>query len=352
MVIVTLAGMVLPALALLLLLVAAILAGNKLLSAPGYRGPVSGHFDGVRFRNRESNGAPGSGEGFSGAGMGSNRWKWRENRFRARPRERVWGREVVVTFVNHATVLIQTAGVNILTDPVWSWRAGPLPFLGPRRYRDPGVRFEDLPPIDLVLVSHNHYDHLDLPTLRRLRAKWRPRIYTGLGNAAYLKHRHIGGAVDLDWWDRRQVGGTVAVVAVPARHFSARALSDRDRTLWCGFVLETPAGDIFFAGDTAYGPFIGEIHRQWREFRLALLPIGAFLPRRSMQAVHTSPDEALAMHHELGARISVGIHFGTFPMAADGQDVPAERVGELLRQAPEPAFILLENGQSLTVRDD
>ena len=261
------------------------------------------------------------------------------------------GRELIVTFVNHSTVLIQTEGLNIITDPVWSKRVSPLWGIGPKRYRPVGMRFEDLPPIDVVLISHNHYDHMDISTLKRIVKKWKPKIYAGLGNARYLRSRGIRGTVDLDWWEKDVIIEGVAVVCAPGQHFSSRALSDRNKTLWCGFILETPHGDVYFAGDTGYGMFVQKLHERYKKFRLALLPIGAFRPEWFMGPVHVSPDQAMQMHHELFAQTSIAIHFGTFHLADDHQDEPPERIRDIIANTPDPKpnFLVLDNGESTIV---
>jgi L-ascorbate metabolism protein UlaG (beta-lactamase superfamily) len=318
----------------------------------------SDHFDGTRFYNIgfEPWSSSPHRNGFFGVmkwmlTRHATPWKWRNNPVEAKPHERVYGKELVVTFVNHATVLIQTEGLNILTDPVWSERVSPVSFAGPKRYRPPGIRFDDLPPIDLILVSHNHYDHMDLPTLKRLRKAWKPPIFVGLRNAAYLKKEGVGGAEDMDWWDRKQIADSVWVTCVPGQHFSGRGFGDRSETLWCGFVIETPHGNIYFAGDTGYGPFLEQIKAHYRGFRLACLPIGAYLPRWFMKPIHESPDEALLIHKDLSVETSIAIHFGTFSLADDGQDQPPNRIKELLSEAPDPKprFLVLENGEAATI---
>jgi L-ascorbate metabolism protein UlaG (beta-lactamase superfamily) len=256
-----------------------------------------------------------------------------------------------VTFVNHSTVLVQMDGINVLTDPIWSERCSPVSFAGPRRVVAPRLRFDELPPIDVVLVSHNHYDHLDLPTLRRIADERRPRILVPRGNKRTLDRRGVDGAEELDWWQSANVRDGVEVHAVPAQHFSGRGFFDRDRALWAGFVVTGPAGAVYFAGDTGFGPHFGEIRERFGPPRLALLPIGAYRPEWFMSRVHTSPDEALRAHEILDAGVSVGIHFGTFRLADDGQDEPAERIATLLkeRQGPEPRFWVLGFGESRDV---
>ncbi len=254
-----------------------------------------------------------------------------------------------VTFVNHATLLIQMDGVNVLTDPTWAERSAPD--VGVRRRRPPGLRFEDLPPIDAVLVSHDHHDHMDLPTLARLRAAWNPAIFTGLGNARFLARNGIAGARDLDWWQSAEVAPGILVTAVPARHMSGRGLFDRDRTLWCGFVVSGPSGSFYFAGDTGWGAHFAAIGAAFPGLRLALLPMGGFQPVWYMREQHIGPEDAVEAHRLLGAGTSVPMHFGTFPNAQDGELEPAEELRSVLARSPDvaPHFVALDNGQSLEV---
>ena len=261
----------------------------------------------------------------------------------------VTGGRLRVTFVNHSTFLIQMDGVNILTDPTWADRSAPV--VGVRRRRPPGLRFRDLPPIDAVLVSHNHHDHMDLPTLARLEAARPSVIYTGLGNARFLGRNGIAGARDLDWWQTAQVAPGVTVTAVPARHMSGRGLFDRDRTLWCGFVVSGPSGSVYFAGDTGWGSHFTAIAAAFPGLRLALLPIGGFLPVWYMREQHLGPEDAVDAHRTLGAATSVAMHFGTFPNAQDGEFEPTDELRDALSRAPDvaPHFLALDNGASLEV---
>ncbi len=306
------------------LLAFAALAGC--FGGPGYRGPRSDHFDGERFVNQvrtEHRAFP-----------ELMRWQatrtpssWREvgGEPGPPPPRRVEGERLRVTWVGHATVLVQTAGVNVLTDPVWSPRVGPLSWLGVSRVRPPGLRFEDLPRIDAVVLSHDHYDHLDLPTLRRLAARDRPLLLGGLGTKALLDGEGIPGGFDLDWWDARRVGA-LEIHAAPVRHFSGRGLEDRDATLWCSWALVGPGGVVYFGGDTGFGPHFAQVRDRFGPPRAALLPIGAYLPRWFMGPIHLSPAEAVLAHRVLGARRSVPIHWGTFPLA---DDRPGEAVYDL-----------------------
>ena len=331
---------------------------DHFLASKGHKGPESDHFNGKVFysygiENPEKSGTPPMKKSSIFKWLitrKNNTWKWRANDDFPKPASRVLGDELVVTFINHSSLLIQTEGLNILTDPIWSKRASPFRFLGPARFRAPGLAFEDLPPIDLVLISHNHYDHMDTATLTRIREEWDAPILAGLGNAEYLHARHIGNVHDMDWWDKFEHKG-VTIVCAPGQHFSSRALSDRNKTLWCGFVIETKGGDIYFAGDTGYGPFTESLRSHYKKFRLALLPIGAFRPEWFMGSVHISPDQAMHMHKELNVATSIGIHHSTFHLADDEQDEPRARITELVRQSdePKPNFLVLEHGESITI---
>jgi L-ascorbate metabolism protein UlaG (beta-lactamase superfamily) len=256
-----------------------------------------------------------------------------------------------VTFVNHATLLVQTGNWNVLTDPVWSERVSPVSWAGPRRHRPPGIRFADLPQIDFVLLSHNHYDHLDLPTLRRLEQRDRPTFCCGLRVGELLLRSGFRDVTELDWWDEVSPRRHVSIMSVPVQHFSGRGFFDRNRTLWTGFVLTGGAGNVFFAGDTGYGPHFEQIRQRAGPIRLALLPIGAYKPVWFMGPVHMSPEEALRAHGDLAAETSVGMHYGTFELADDGQDEPREEIERLLKEkaGEKPRFWLLENGEGRDV---
>jgi L-ascorbate metabolism protein UlaG (beta-lactamase superfamily) len=326
---------------------------DRTLRARGYRGDVRRHFDGKRFVNIGTDTKKDLRLRRPSVlkwmlNRPKNEWQWRENANTAKPRERVEGSELIVSFINHASTLIQTEGLNILTDPIYSKRTSPFQFLGPKRYRDPGVRFDDLPPIDVILISHNHYDHMDLPTLRRLIKRDDPKIFVGLGNAFYLLGLGIK-AHDMDWWDEIKLSDRVTLVCAPGQHFSSRAISDRDKTLWCGYVLETPSGNTYFAGDTGYGPFLDEIKKRYQSFRLGMLPIGAYIPQFFMSHVHMSPQDAYKAAGELNVQTMIPIHFGTFRLADDGQDQPIHDLHEVSYGKEFPKVALLENGDSITV---
>ncbi len=259
------------------------------------------------------------------------------------------GASLRVTFVNHATVLLQTDGCNILTDPVWSRRVSPVSFMGPQRHRDPGIRFEDLPAIHCILISHNHYDHLDLPTLRRLAAAHDAEVFCPLGVARMLRRAGFRRVREMDWWQQKPWQGTM-VHCVPAQHFSARHPFDRNRTLWCGWMLETPSGNVYFAGDTGFAPLFKAIAERFSPIRLALLPIGAYEPEWFMGPVHMTPEQAVEAQSMLGASVALAIHFGTFALADDGETDPVDRLQLALgdRAGAEP-FWVLEEGEGRLV---
>lgn len=303
------------------------------MTNPYYAGPPSDHFDGARFFNP---GQPTTDRGLSDVlrwKLGSRPARW--PRFvpvrQATPDARVDG--IRITMVGHATLLIQVAGLNILTDPVWSERASPLSFAGPRRVTAPGIAFDALPPIDAVLLSHNHYDHLDVDTLARLQATHRPRIVTTLGNDAIVRRAVPNADIAVgDWGDTIPVGAGVESALVRANHWSARGTRDRRMALWCGHYLKTPVGTVWFAGDTGYGN--GAIFRQIAEEHgppdVALIPIGAYAPRWFMQAQHADPCEAVRIFEDVGARRAIGIHWGTFQLTDEPREAPASELAEAL----------------------
>ena len=326
---------------------------DRFLSAPHYRGPQTDHFDGRKFHNLE----PPEKKGF----IDFLRWRfnskqgywneWTELPAGSAPPSRVSEGRLRVTFINHATTLIQMDDMNILTDPIWSERASPVTWAGPKRRKPPGLRFCDLPPIDVVVISHNHYDHLDIQTLRRLYVEHQPRFIVGLGNRALLEAYGIAGATELDWWQNSEIRDGLSITCVPAKHFSGRGLSDVDTTLWCGYVIEGASGRIYFAADTAMGNHFQEIKRRFSPLRLALLPIGAYLPRWFMQPVHLSPEDAVEAHNILDAGVSMAIHFGTFALGDDGEFEPVMNLREALvekGQANSP-FWVLEPGEGRDV---
>ena len=342
-----------------------------------YEGPSSDHFDGERFFNPDG-AAPLS------RGRRSFFSRWTSQRERAQwpeqvpvtptiPPRRVNGKEMRVTWIGHATVLVQTAGLNILTDPIWSEVASPFPPIGPNRVRAPGVRFDDLPKIDLVLISHNHYDHMDLPTLRRLWDRDRPQIVTSLGNDTILRNAGISARA-LDWGGKltAEPDGTLTdadseylcagdvwtcdrrfeVLVERNHHWGSRWFTDRNRALWSAFTVRTAAGNIFFAGDTGWGDgsWVREAARHG-PFRLAIIPIGAYEPRDFMRTHHVNPEEAVEIFRILDPARALGIHWGTFQLTFEPIDEPRQRLAALRRERgirPD-RFIATEAGQTFAV---
>jgi len=319
-----------------------------------YEGPVSDHYDGERFLN------PGFGE-YRGGNPRSffNRWAngdravWPEKVpvRQTVPPARVQGSEMRVTWIGHATVLVQTQGLNILTDPIWSERASPFSFVGPKRVRAPGVRFDDLPKIDIVLISHNHYDHMDLPTLKLLWERDRPKIVTSLGNDTIMRRRGIE-AVALDWKGSTPAGPGASIFVERNHHWGSRWGTDRNRALWSAFTIKLPGGNIFYAGDTGFGDgsWVREAAARG-PFRLAILPIGAYEPRDFMKTNHINPEEAVQIFKVLNPTAALGIHWGTFQLTFEGIDEPRRQLAELRRAQgiPDSRFVAVEAGEAFSV---
>jgi len=331
-------------------------AGGWLSAGPGWTGPVTDHFDGRVFFN------PGSMAG-DASFLDLMRWRfsggaadWPERAgldcepLAATPPAPAVDGEIMATFVGHATFLLQWRGLVMLTDPVWSDRCSPVPWAGPKRVRPPAVNFEALPPVDVVLLSHNHYDHLDVETLKRLDARCRPLIVTGLGNRAFLESCGLTHVVELDWWEAHTVGGALLTL-VPAVHWSSRGGSGRNATLWGGFMIEAAGTRTYYAGDTGYGPHFAAIRQRLGPPDLALLPIGAYEPRWFMKPVHMNPEEAVQAHRELGARHSVGLHFGTWQLTDEAIDAPVRDLAAARRAAgvEETTFRAPEAGETVRV---
>jgi N-acyl-phosphatidylethanolamine-hydrolysing phospholipase D len=237
-----------------------------------------------------------------------------------------------ITWVGHSTFVLQLGGLNLLTDPMWSERAAPVRFAGPRRWVPPGVSRDALPPIDVVLISHNHYDHLDDATVRWLAARDPAATWLApVGVGSFLRARGVGTVAELDWLDDGRVG-EVTVACTPAQHFSSRGFGDRDRTLWCGWTVRHGARAVYFAGDTGYHPAFTEIGARYGPFDAALLPVGAYEPRWFMRAAHMNPEEAVRAYLDLrgtaagAAPLMVPMHWGTFKLTDEPMDEPPARV--------------------------
>ncbi len=324
--------------------------GTPKLTSP--LAPVTDHFDGERFFNP-----------FARAGKTtSDLRRWRRTRQKEPwpaqlrdpvlpPPTRAANNTISVTFIGHSTFLLQIGGVCVLTDPIWSERCSPVSFAGPRRARPPGQSLDALPGVDVLLVSHNHYDHMDLPTLRQVRKRWAPGVATGLGNAHHLAKAGIRSALELDWWDSTDLAGAT-VTYVPSQHFSSRGLYDRNRCLWGGFVVEAGGAVVYFAGDSGYCPYFAEIGRRFPRIDLALLPIGAYEPRWFMRQQHVDPWEAVRAHLDLRPRRSIGMHFGTFQLTDEAIDAPVATLREARAEAglAETDFDVLAFGETREYR--
>jgi L-ascorbate metabolism protein UlaG (beta-lactamase superfamily) len=279
-----------------------------------YKGPVSDHYNGTGFLNEQES---------DNTFLDHLKWLWEletvewpewiDDPLRPPPPSRAKQGELQITYINHATMLIQAGEVNILTDPIWSERAGPLSWVGAKRVRSPGVSIENLPKIDIILISHDHYDHLDFSSLRRLVETHHPILLAGLGVKSRLESLGENDLTELDWWQEYTLPTKgMEIVFVPSRHNSGRGIFDGNKTLWGGFVIKTEAGNVLFQGDTAFGDFFEKIHKKFGPIRLAILPIGSYEKRWFMKTQHMNPDDAVLAHKVLGATQSVGIHFGTF----------------------------------------
>ena len=331
-----------------MLLVSLLCAGCCEFSGPRWHGPVSDHFDGEGFHNEVPGEPTLSDIARWGRGRTPGRWpEFADAQPGPPPPRRVGKGELRITLVNHATVLVQMDGVNLLTDPIWGEVAGPVPFLARRRHRPPGLRFEDLPPIDAVLISHDHYDHMDIPTLQRLARAHHPRFLVGLGQAGLLSTVGITSVTELDWWQWAGVGG-LRVWGVPARHHCRRGACDHNGRLWLGFVLRSPSGTVYFAGDTGYGPQFQEIEDRFGPARVALLPIAPGRPHDLFGAVHLDARDAAIAARALRAEVSIPIHFGTFAQGDESDGEAEAKLREALREPGSARFVILENGGSFT----
>ena len=266
--------------------------------------------------------------------MSGSRSKWPKhvpNRNYAPPPHRVGGEKLAVTWVGHATALIQTAGLNILTDPYFSKRASPTQLIGPSRVRDPGIALKNLPPIDVILLSHSHYDHLDRPTLKKLARHHSAKLITPLNNA---RHTPWFEAVELDWHQATKFKAA-KITALPALHWSKRSTSDTNKSLWGAFMIETEGGNIYFGADTGFGNgnTFREVKRLFGSPRLSLLPIGAYEPRWFMAPQHMNPEEAVQAHLLLGSKQSLGIHHGTVQLTDEAIDAPTQALDVALKSA-------------------
>lgn len=315
---------------------------------------TSDHFDGKKFFNTK----------FTDKNGFINFWKWQLEKNSATWPEFVDDNakpeiattlktgEISTTYVNHITHLIQVKNLNLLTDPMFSERASPLQFVGPKRARAAGISFPELPRIDVVLISHNHYDHMDKDSIRRLVDKSNPTFIVPIGNAEKLKKFGASNVIELDWWQSFQVNPSVKVTVVPAQHWSKRTLFDSNKALWGGFVIESSAKKIYFAGDTGYGDFFKKINKKFGAMDLSFIPIGAYEPRWFMASNHLNPDDAVLAHFDLKSKKTIGTHFGTFKLSDEAIDQPAIDLATARKKynVSEGDFIATKNGQTIFIK--
>lgn len=253
-----------------------------------------------------------------------------------------------LTWVGHSTFVVQWNGLNVITDPHLSARASPLKFAGPKRFLPPALDYADLPPLDIALISHNHYDHLDEPTVRRLAQEHPQLVFVvPMGLKRWLLRRNIRNVIELDWWQSAEVlGGQVH--AVPVQHFSGRTATDRNATLWCGLVLAHKGRKLFFAGDTGYSRDFADIAERLGAMDLSLIPIGAYEPRSFMRPVHVNPEEAVRIHQDVQSRLSVAMHWGSFRLTLEAMDQPPKDLAQALAAAgiPPEKFLVMRHGET------
>jgi L-ascorbate metabolism protein UlaG (beta-lactamase superfamily) len=335
-----------------------LIAGGYFLfdsTRPLYYGPVTDHFDGKKFHNYDPT---------KGVFSLQDIMKWQYYEFRddikklwpkflddvteAEVTESVYGDEIKVTFINHATFLIQVDGKNYLTDPLFSERVSPLSWVGPKRYRKSGIDIKNLPPIDYIILSHDHYDHCDIDALYYIQQKFGSKILSGLGMSKFLSISGIQSE-DMDWWEESKISDRTQIHFVPAVHWSGRyGLVGNNRTLWGGFIIQTQKGQIYFSGDTAFVPDVfKKIGNKFPDIKIALIPIGAYEPRWFMKTHHINPEEAVAIHKILGAKTSIAAHFGSFALSSEGEGKPEEDLYSAMRKAKvrRGQFLILKHGE-------
>ncbi len=304
-----------------------------LLSCRPYAGPSSAHFNGKKFINPSRRPANGFKEvGKYGRERVPDKWRYVDDPdSQTRQIPIANSEDLQYTFINHSSFLIQWNGINILTDPIWSKRCSPFQWAGPRRMRPPGIAYENLPPIHLVLISHNHYDHLDKITFKRLVKDYQPQIVAPLGLAHLLTKWGAKQVTELDWWQTSIFKG-MTITATPCNHFSSRGLFDRDKTLWAGYSLTDKTRNIYYTGDTGYSDVFTQIGEKLGPFDLSFIPIGAYKPEWFMSPIHISPSQAVQVHHDVKSKKSVAMHFGTFPLADDNPETSTTELKRCLEK--------------------
>ncbi len=324
-----------------------------------YKGIISDHFDGKSFYNPKEKNIDQKRSFFS---YFFNKFKY-EKQFgkvkwqdklisieQNKPLQKINDKSIHLTYVGHSTFLLQLEGLNILTDPIFSNRASPFTFLGPKRAIITGINFNDLPKIDIVLISHSHYDHMDLPTIVKLQKHSQPKFITGLGNCFFLnKIRKMNlDCVELDWHEKFSSSQNFNIHFLPALHWSKRMMLGRNASLWGAFAIESKIGNIYFAGDTGYDLHFSDAKKQFKQFKLALLPIGAYKPQDFMLKYHLSPSQAVKAHFDLNSKKSIAMHYQTFKLSSENFDDPViDLENEKKLKKISADFITLKVGKKL-----
>lgn len=316
--------------------------------------PLSDHYDGEKFYNPSGKKPRGFGDLLKWWREDKASWpKWVDIEPPAPLEKPVPEGEIHITFINHATFLVRTNEWSLLTDPHFTQRASPFSFMGPKRVHRPGIELESIENLHYVFISHNHYDHLDLPTLRKLKKRFLDAKYiVPLGNERLLKSQGIEPAVALDWWQSLSGSDQLKMTLVPAEHWSARGLLDRNENLWGGLILQWKQRTIFFAGDTGYGQQFKEIKNRFGKIDLALLPIGAYEPRWFMAGHHMNPEDAVKAHLDIQPELSVGMHFGCFQLTNESRQQPGIDLekAKLKYKVQDNHFLLPEPGQTIILK--
>lgn len=314
--------------------------------------PLSDHYDGKHFFNLDGSKIKKSYRHLFKMirAIRKNRWpKFLDNNKKPQLIDELALNQARITYINHATHLIQLHQLNLLTDPVFSKRVGPLNIVGPKRIKQPGIPLNDLPHIHVVLVSHNHYDHMDMYSLKQLDKKFNPLFILPLGNGKYLKKAGIENFIELDWWQSHQLSVLQDIILVPAHHWSMRRPGDRNKALWGGFWIESDQLQIYFAGDTGYGAHFQQIQQRLGSPNVSILPIGAYEPRWFMRDQHMNPDDAVMAHLDLKSRLSIATHHRTFRLSGEGVDDPVIQLHRSLQQhhLREREFLTPDNGETV-----
>ena len=285
----------------------------------------------------------------------SNRAKWPdyvENKYKFEYLEVQDSNEIIITYINHSSFLIQLKGCNILTDPVFSERVSPFSWVGPKRVRDSGIKIEELPKIDVILVSHNHYDHLDINSLIEINKKHSPLFLIPANVGELLLDNEIDNFIELKWWQTSVISNNLKVTFTPAQHFSGRGVFDRFQTLWGSFLINYNENKVYFGGDTGYSDHFKKIGDYFKEIDIAFIPIGAYEPRWFMRDVHTNPDDAVLAHKDLHSKFSIGMNFGTFQLTDEAINQPIEdlKIAKIKHNLDVNEFQIFEIGKSYKLK--